>query len=183
MLYKKMITVALALAVLLLHTPITSGQDLKFSTEIERAKKELSSDLESPLAKLGLESIVWRIHRARFQLNMEGYEATKEYRDSFPKYFEAFRGRLWKGDLDAVFKDIRNVELAELEKASKQNMKKFRQFVSVAQTNIRDMQNITAQTAYRSQIYFAVILRSANRSLWQGAQKITYIYPLCFWQK
>ncbi len=153
------------------------------ATEIQNsfnsALDTISLELSSPIAKVGLLSVVHRFYRTRVELQPNGYEANSSFQNSFYESFNELRRLLHSSDLKILNKNISKDDIKIMEKAFINNKEKYSSFVKRISKDIDFFKDITPETIQRSQMYFSIILSGFNRNKWIFARKFTHIWPFC----
>jgi hypothetical protein len=77
--------------------PISAfGSDI--SAQFKVSLNEIPHELTSPIAKVGLESIVFQFYRARVEFAPNSYEPSNDFVSTFKKSFDAFRVLLYSAN-------------------------------------------------------------------------------------
>jgi hypothetical protein len=153
------------------------GQDV--SNEIRTALAMMDEELKSPFARIGLESMVLTIYRARIDLAPMGYERTDSFQQGFMASFSVFRERLARGEFQDLRSQVDDNTIQEMASSYRKNAEVFSRFQSAVMEKSELVRRQSPELIRRSLIYYALVLYAAGREQWEKAKKNTYIFPFC----
>jgi len=146
---------------------------------IKESLNEIPRELSSPIAKAGLDSIVYNFFRARVKFAPNEYENEKEYKKNFNKVYYKFRTLLYTVDLHSLNKKVTNEDILAMQKSYSIHRKQFSQFANSLNGRDGFFQKISPETILKSQLYFSLLLSASNEKMWLLSRKFTHIWPFC----
>jgi len=161
-----------------LNTSINAND---ISVEIKSAIANIATELESPLARAGLESLVYRFYVVRMNEKPMKYESEDTFK-SFLGTFSVFREILWKAPLKTVVANIltnRPKAIEGMETSYDKNKEVFQRFVNKIIKKIDYFRVIPPEVILKSQIFYSIILLGGSPDTWNQARQFTYIWPFC----
>ena len=156
-----------------------SGFGSDISAQFKASLNEIPHELASPIAKAGLESIVFQFYRARVEFAPNSYEPSNDFVSTFEKSFDAFRVLLYSVDLSAVKEKVSTDYISKMEKSYSKHEKNFTEFSNALVGKVNFFKNIHPSAILKSQMYFSFILSGFNKGEWLSSRKFTHIWPFC----
>ena len=154
-----------------------------FGTEIteqfKAALEEISQELASPIAKAGLESIVFQFFRARVKFAPNKYESSDNFVSTFGRSFDSFSSLLFSVDLRLIKEKVPSDHIFRMEKSYIQHDKQFTEFSKTLPKNVPFFRQIPPSAILKSQLYFSLLLSGFNQEQWSSSRKFTHIWPFC----
>jgi len=152
------------------------------SVEFNSAIANIATELKSPFAKAGLESLVYRFYEVRMNLTPKKYESGDDFKNSFLKTFGVFRDILWNAKLGKLVASIRTYkpkEIKAMETSYKNNIIVFGGFVTEIISKIGYFRFIPPEVILKSQMLYSIILLGGSPDTWDKAKEFTNIWPFC----
>jgi len=169
---------SIILFIISLFIPLSAfGSEI--SAQFKAAFEEIPQELASPIAKAGLESIVFRFFRARVKFAPNKYESGKEFVSTFNRSFDAFRMLLYSVDLRTVKEKVSADDISKMEKSYLKNEKRFAEFSNTLPKKVNFFRQTPPDAILKSQMYFSLILSGFNKEQWLSSRKFTHIWPFC----
>jgi hypothetical protein len=130
--------------------------------EVTDAVETMGADLRSPLAKFGLDRIVFELYEARVKLAPHKYEAVSQWQSGFKASFSLFQKRLSEGKLEDAAAKVDKGVIERMQKSFTRNQKANEDFLRTAQEQSPTLRSVSIPVLLRTQTYFSLIVSLAS---------------------